>query len=135
MLSVGDNYVTNFSFTQDQVNAFAELTGDTNPIHIDPEFAANTPFKKPIMHGFLSASIFSRVLGTEFPGNGSVYLSQTMDFLRPMFVDEEYVANFEITEIDSRRKTAIIKTTITSTANNKITVKGEAKLMHKELIA
>ncbi|WP_044213024.1 MaoC family dehydratase [Flammeovirga sp. OC4] len=135
MLSIGDNYATNFSFTQNQVNAFAELTGDTNPIHIDDEFASKTPFKKPIMHGFLSASIFSRVLGTEFPGNGSVYLSQQMDFLRPMFVNEEYEANFEITEIDSRRKTAIIKTIITSVANKKVMVKGEAKIMHKELIA
>ncbi|NME70814.1 MaoC family dehydratase [Flammeovirga aprica] len=135
MLSIGDNYVTNFSFTQDQVNAFAELTGDTNPIHIDEEFASKTPFKKPIMHGFLSASIFSRVLGTEFPGNGSVYLSQQMDFLRPMFVEEEYEASFEITEIDSRRKTAIIKSTITSLVNKKVMVKGEAKIMHKELIA
>ncbi|MBB6461108.1 MaoC family dehydratase [Flammeovirga kamogawensis] len=134
MISLGDNYQTNFSFTQDQVNAFAELTGDTNPIHIDKEFASKTPFKKPIMHGFLSASIFSRVLGTEFPGNGSVYLSQTMNFLRPMFVDEEYQATFTVTDIDSKRKTAIIKTEILALSNKKITVKGEAKLMHKTLI-
>ncbi|NLR92710.1 MULTISPECIES: MaoC family dehydratase [Flammeovirga] len=133
MILIGNTYETTFSFTQDQVDAFAKLTGDTNPIHIDPEFAAGTPFKKPIMHGFLSASIFSRVLGTEFPGNGSVYLSQSMDFLRPMFVDEEYVATFEVTEIDSRRKTAIIKTVITS-SQKKVTVKGEAKIMHKTLI-
>ncbi|AZQ62340.1 MaoC family dehydratase [Flammeovirga pectinis] len=134
MISLEDNYQTNFSFTQEQVNAFAELTGDTNPIHIDEEFASKTPFKKPIMHGFLSASIFSRVLGTEFPGNGSVYLSQTMNFLRPMFVDEEYQATFTVTDIDSKRKTAIIKTEIIALSNKKITVKGEAKLMHKTLI-
>ncbi|OHX65307.1 MaoC family dehydratase [Flammeovirga pacifica] len=133
MLQIGQSYQVDFKFSQEDVNAFARLTGDTNPIHIDEEFAANTPFKKPIMHGFLSASIFSRVLGTEFPGNGSVYLSQNMDFLRPMFVDENYSAEFEITEIDSRRKTAIIKTTIKS-EQNKITVKGEAKIMHKTLI-
>lgn len=135
MLSVGDTYTTKFSFSQAQVDAFAQLTGDTNPIHIDEEFASKTPFKKPIMHGFLSASIFSRVLGTEFPGNGSVYLSQSMDFLRPMFVEEEYEATFTISEIDSRRKTALIKTQITSLTNKKVTVKGEAKIMHKELIA
>lgn len=135
MLSVGETYTTTFKFSQAQVNAFAELTGDTNPIHIDEDFASKTPFKKPIMHGFLSASIFSRVLGTEFPGNGSVYLSQTMDFLRPMFVDEDYEATFTISEIDSRRKTAIIKTQIIATSNKKVTVKGEAKIMHKELIA
>ncbi|ANQ48763.1 MaoC family dehydratase [Flammeovirga yaeyamensis] len=133
MLEIGQSYQVNFKFTQEEVNAFAQLTGDTNPIHIDEEFAAQTPFKKPIIHGFLSASIFSRVLGTEFPGNGSVYLSQTMDFLRPMFVEETYSAEFEISEIDSRRKTAVITTVIKSEAN-KVTVKGSAKIMHKTLI-
>lgn len=134
MLSVRDSYTTTFSFNQSEVNTFAELTGDTNPLHLDKEFAATTTFKKPIIHGFLSASIFSRVLGTQFPGNGSVYLSQKMDFLRPMFVEEEYQADFVISEIDSKRKTAIIKTTIKSLESNKITVRGEAKIMHQELI-
>ncbi|MFL5730355.1 MAG: MaoC family dehydratase, partial [Cytophagaceae bacterium] len=74
MIEQGQVYTESFSFTQEEVVRFAELTGDHNPIHLDPAYAANTLFKKPIMHGILGASVFSKVLGMQFPGEGTIYL-------------------------------------------------------------
>lgn len=63
MIKTGDKYRHEVTYTQEGVIAFAEITGDKNPIHLDPEFAAKTPFGRPIVHGFLSASVFSKVFG------------------------------------------------------------------------
>lgn len=67
MIKTGDKYRHEVTYTQEGVIAFAEITGDKNPIHLDPEFAAKTPFGRPIVHGFLSASVFSKVFGMLFP--------------------------------------------------------------------
>jgi len=133
MLKVGDTYEMPFSLTQQQVNAFAELSGDKNPVHIDEAFAANTSFKKPIVHGIFSAAIFSRILGTIFPGDGTIYLGQTLQFKRPVYPGEEYQARVEVVSLDGRNS-ATISTTLTHTATGKVVIDGEAKVMHKELI-
>lgn len=67
MIKTGDKYRHEVTYTQEGVIAFAEITGDKNPIHLDPEFAAKTPFGRPIVHGFLSAAVFSKVFGMLFP--------------------------------------------------------------------
>jgi len=105
-------YKTKFSFTQEDVNKFAELTGDKNPIHINEEFAKNTVFGKRILHGFLGASIFSKVFGTEFPGEGTIYLKQSLQFLKPMYPDFTYTAVFEIKDIYKEKSRALIRTYI-----------------------
>src|ERR1039458_7001087 len=85
MIEKGQVYKYAFSFTQKDVENFAKVTGDNNPIHLDNAYAAQTVFKKPIMHGFLGASIFSKVFGTLFPGEGTIYMKQSMAFVKPMF--------------------------------------------------
>ena len=134
MLKIDDNYEHHFSFTQDQVDKFIEISGDDNPIHYDTSYAAQTIFKKPIIHGIFTASVFSKVIGTIFPGNGSIYMSQQVDFLRPMYCDEVYIAFFKVLSIDEKRHTAEIETLIKNKETNKITVKGLAKVMNKEKI-
>lgn len=131
-MEVGDSYQITFSFTQDQVDAFCKVTGDDNPIHWDEAYAAQTPFKKPIIHGFLGGSIFSKVLGTLFPGKGSIYLKQHMDFMRPMFVEQSYRAEFKITAINREKHRATISTEVFDAATNKVTIKGEAEVQHAE---
>lgn len=131
-MEVGDSYTISFSFTQEQVAQFAEVTGDDNPIHLDADFAANTPFKKPIIHGFLGGSIFSKVLGTLFPGKGSIYIRQSMEFLRPMFVEQAYRADFKIVSINREKHRAVISTEVFDATTNKITIKGEAEMMNSE---
>lgn len=132
MIFAGDRYTMTFSFTQEDVNQFAKVTGDTNPLHIDPEFAAQTPFKRPIMHGMLSASIFSKVLGTEFPGQGTIYMHQSLSFLRPMYVDTQYRAEFHVSEVNDAKHTATITTEVFDQETGKATVKGEAKVMNPD---
>ena len=130
MLTQNQTYRHAFRYTQAQVEAFAEVTGDRNPVHLDAEYAAKTPFKKPIMHGFLSGSVFSKVFGTLFPGEGTIYLRQTMEFLRPMYVEVEYEAVFTIKEINAEKHRAIVETIIYDTTTQKPCLKGEAEVMN-----
>jgi acyl dehydratase len=133
MLQLGEKYIYKFSYTQEQVNAFAEVTGDNNPVHLDKEYAEKTIFKRPIAHGMLGASILSKVFGTIFPGEGTIYLNQTLNFLRPMFVDQEYEAVFEVKEIIADKNKAIISTTIQNNEGKSV-LTGEATIMNIEQI-
>ncbi len=123
-----------FRFSQADVVDFARVTGDNNPLHLDPEFAARTVFKRPIIHGMLGASIFTKVLGTEFPGYGSVYLAQTFEFLRPMYVETDYEATFTVQSLNPDKHTAEILGEIRDAVTQKITTRGVATLMHREKI-
>lgn len=132
MLEVGNSYSEEFSFSQEDVEKFAQVSGDFNPLHLDAEYAATTPFKKPIIHGFLGGSVFSKILGTKFPGEGSVYLKQSMDFKRPMFVGVKYQAVLTIKEADKEKHTALIETKILDAETGKVVTLGEALVMNKE---
>ncbi|WP_395768132.1 MaoC family dehydratase [Aquirufa sp.] len=132
-MKVGDFYEIEFSFTQEQVNDFCKISGDFNPLHWDANFAANTPFKKPIIHGALIASVFSRVMGMEFPGSGSVYLKQVSEFKRPLYVGQSYQAKFEVESINDVKHTAEIKTQVFEMERGKLMVDGVASVMHSDL--
>ena len=127
---VGEQFEHSFRFTQEDVVKFAQVTGDVNPVHLDEKYAATTPFKRPILHGFLSGSVFSKVFGTIFPGEGSIYLSQQMAFKRPMYAEQDYLASFTIVEADGAKGTLTIFGKITD-SNGKICLEGEGKLMNK----
>jgi len=131
-IKIGDTYSHNTRFTQANVNIFAEITGDNNPIHINEEYAANTPFKRPIVHGFYAGSVFSKVFGTMFPGEGTIYMFQEMTFLSPVFVETDYVAKFEVIKINEEKHRAVIKCSLEN-FEGKIAVSGTAMLMHKDL--
>ena len=133
MMEVGQTFELPFQFSQDQVDQFALVTGDDNPLHLDAAYAAGTLFKRPIMHGFLSASVFSRIFGTLFPGEGTIYLSQNLRFLRPMFVEEPYRAVVEVVEADPEKHLARIQTEIKDN-QGKTTISGEALLLNQEKI-
>jgi acyl dehydratase len=134
MIELGQTYSHEFKFSQDEVNRFAEVTGDKNPVHTNPEFAANTIFKKPIMHGMLGAALFSKVFGVLFPGEGTIYLKQSLNFLRPMFVDINYTAEFRVIEIIKDKNTAIVETVIKDKQTGKVCTKGEATVMNIDKI-
>jgi acyl dehydratase len=131
---IGDEYRHRFSFTQDDVIKFAEVSGDNNPIHLDAEYAAQTAFKRPIIHGHLSSSVFTRFLGTGIPGGpGSIYIKQVTEYKRPMFVDTEYEVVFRIVSIDEKRHIAEIATEIVDITTKKITITGTGTLMNTSL--
>jgi acyl dehydratase len=132
MIPLNTVYRHNFSFTQNDVILFAKVSGDNNPLHLDAEFAASTPFKRPIIHGALASSVFSKIMGTEFPGFGSVYMKQVSEYKRPMFVDIEYEAVFTIMSINVDKHTAEISTEIFDVATGKKTTEGMAVIMNKQ---
>lgn len=134
MIQVNDTYIHRFSFTQQQVEEFARVTGDNNPVHTDAAFAAATLFKVPIMHGMLGAALFSKIFGTLFPGEGTIYLGQTLNFLRPMYAGKEYEAIFTVKEVYAEKHRAIVETKIIDPETQKIVTDGEATIMNEEKI-
>jgi acyl dehydratase len=130
----GEVYNEEFSFTQEDVNQFAQITGDHNPIHLDAEYAANTLFKKPIIHGILGASVLSKILGMYFPGKGTIYLQQEVSFKRPMYVEVTYEAILTVKDINKEKHLAYIETKIIEKESGKINLIGEACIMNKEKI-
>jgi 3-hydroxybutyryl-CoA dehydratase len=128
-MKLNETFEYQFSFSQEDVDNFAKVTGDDNPIHIDEEYAQKSIFKKRIVHGFLSGSVFSKVFGTMWPGNGTIYLNQKMSFVKPMYTDEEYVATFEVIDVLPKNM-FLINTTITN-RNNESTIEGEALIKYK----
>ncbi len=133
MLEQGQIHTHKFSFAQTDVEAFARISGDTNPLHLDADYAAKTVFRRPIMHGFLGASVFSKVMGTQFPGEGSIYLKQSMEFVQPMFTDVLYEAVFTVMEI-LPKSSARIETRIVELESGKTVTLGEATVMNRQLI-
>lgn len=130
-LKIGSTYTEKVKFTQENVNKFAEITGDNNPIHVNKEYAAKTLFGKPIVHGFFAGAVFSKVFGTTWPGEGTIYLFQDMTFRAPVFVEEEYIAKFEVLDVDEERHRGIIQC-ILETSDGKAVINGQAKLIHTE---
>lgn len=128
--------VTTFTmnFSQADVEAFARISGDANPIHLDEAYAATTPFKRPIMHGILGAALFSRAMGMEFPGPGTIYMSQTLAFKRPMYAGTDYTVTLTVTAHDPAKHTASLLTEIKDTATGKLCTTGEAVVMNGDVL-
>lgn len=124
--NIGDYFKEDFSFKQKEVIQFAKLTGDCNPLHLDEEFAKQSIFKRPIIHGFLSASIFSKIIGMKFPGEGSIYLTQELSFHRPMYIETMYTAKLVITEVNHLNNHIHLETTVFTKKNDKTTISGKA---------
>lgn len=130
-IKLGDTYQETVRFTQERVQLFAEVTGDNNPIHVDPVYAATTPFGKPIVHGFFAGSVFSKVFGTTWPGEGTIYMYQEMSFRAPVFVEQMYTAKFEVIELIEEKQRATIQC-ILEDQEGKPAIIGTAKLLHKD---
>ncbi len=97
---VGQHASFTKTFTDDDVRRFVEITGDVNPLHVDEDFARATRFGRRVLHGMLTASIFSTMVGMLLPGTGAIYRSQTLRFLLPVRAGETVTAHFVIRSID-----------------------------------
>lgn len=133
MFQLNEVYTHSFQFSQEEVNQFAKVTGDNNPVHTDAAYAAKTMFKRPIMHGMLSASLFSKVFGTLFPGEGTIYLKQSLSFLKPMYVDTVYQAVFTVKEVFKDKNRAVVETLIKN-PDGLVCTSGEATIMNVDKI-
>jgi 3-hydroxybutyryl-CoA dehydratase len=110
------------------IRAFAELSGDFNPVHLDDEFARTTRFGRRIAHGMLGASLISTVLGTKLPGQGAIYLSQTLQFVAPIFPGDTITAKATVTKI-KEGKPIITLETVCENQRGETLIKGEAVVL------
>lgn len=125
---VGDSAEITKTIEQSDVDAFANVTGDHNPVHVDEEFAKTTRFGKRIAHGMLTASLISAVLANKLPGEGSVYLGQTLQFVAPVFPGDEITARVTVKAI--REDKPIVKLeTICVNQRGEIVIRGEATVL------
>ena len=127
---VGDSAEITKTIEQSDIDAFASVTGDRNPVHVDEEFAKTTRFGKRIAHGMLTASLISAVLANKLPGEGSVYLGQTLQFVAPVFPGDEITARVTVKEI--REDKPIVKLeTICMNQRGEVVIRGEATVLKR----
>lgn len=127
-LAVGDAAELTRSVTAGTIREFVEATGDDNPLHSDPAFAATTRFGEVIAPGILTGGLVSAVIGTRLPGPGTVYLSQTFRFLRPVRIGDTIRARVEVMEVLPERNRVALRTACVNQAGE-IVIEGEAWVM------
>ena len=127
-MKIGDSFRVEREITDELIRAFAELSGDRNPIHLDEEFAKTTRFGRRIAHGMLSGAFISAVLGFELRERKIVYLSQTMRFTAPVFIGDTITTTATVEAIRPERGIVTLATICTN-QNGEVTLRGEAVLM------
>jgi 3-oxoacyl-[acyl-carrier protein] reductase len=111
-LKIGQTETLSRRITAEDVAAFARLSGDYNALHIDEEFAARTEFTQRVVHGFLHASLLSTLVGTKLPGRGALYVSQSIQFSRPVFIGDTVEASATVEKIDEETRLITLRTQI-----------------------
>lgn len=132
MFKVGDQFKQEFSYTQEEVDMYAKVSGDTNPLHIDEEAGKNSMFGRRIIHGFLGASIFTRIFGTLWYADGTVYMAQSVKWMRPMYTEKQYVGVITVKEINAEKHRVTYTCEVFDVETGEQTITGEATLMNKK---
>ena len=127
-IGIGNSFAKTREVTEELVRAFAELSGDFNPIHLDEKFAANTRFGRRIAHGMLSGAFISAVLGNEFHERKIVYLSQKMKFVSPVYIGDTITTTATVKQIREERRIVTLETVCTN-QDDTVSVQGEAMVM------
>lgn len=127
-IKIGDSFKKDRLVTDELVRAFAEVSGDFNPIHLDEEFAKTTRFGRRIAHGMLSGALISAVLGYEMSERKIVYLSQTLKFTAPVFIGDTVTTTATVTAI-REDKNIVTMDTVCTNQNGESVVKGESVVM------
>jgi 3-hydroxybutyryl-CoA dehydratase len=126
-LSLGQEASLTKTVSETDIVAFADISGDRNPVHLDAEYAATTIFKERIAHGMLSAAYISAVFGMKLPGPGAIYISQTLNFKAPVKIGDTVVAAVKVIELVPEKRRARFE--CVCSVNDKPVVQGEAVLM------
>lgn len=129
---VGQKAEASKCFTMEDVLQFAQLSGDNNPLHVDEAYAEQGRFGRCVVHGILVSGLISKVLGTQLPGEGSIYLEQNLSFRKPVYVGDTVTARIRITEIRQEKKIVILETNVYDQAEQCI-ILGTAKILYERL--
>ena len=124
-LTVGQSYEKSFAITAELIERFAEVTGDHNPIHLDEDYAGKSLFKRRVAQGMLQAGLLSGILGCHFPGVGTIYLYQTLKFIKPVFINDQITLSLTVLEIISEKNRVRLETLFTN-QNGETVITGEA---------
>lgn len=128
MLKPGDTASRSKPITDETVRGFAEVTGDTNPVHLDDEYAAGTRFGRRIAHGMIAAGMISATLANDLPGPGTVYLGQSLQFKAPVFLDDTVTATVTVLKVREDKPIITLETVCTN-QNDETVLEGEATVM------
>lgn len=126
-LSIGMSHETHHVITENDIELFAQVSGDRNPLHMDDEFAKQTPFGQRIAHGALTASYISGILGNNLPGPGSIFTGLSMRFRRPVFIGSEVLVRVVVSEMLPRGNRVTLK--VSCNVDGKAAISGEAQVM------
>lgn len=114
------------TITDADIKAYAGISGDRNPVHMNDEYAEKSRFKRRIAHGMISSSFFSALFGTKLPGEGCVYASQNLQFKRPVYLSDTVTAKIIVKSVDLIKRKVLFRTVCS--VKNKIVIDGEAEL-------
>lgn len=129
-LEIGMSECLGKTITEADILNFAGVSLDVNPLHLNEEYAKTTMFKGRIAHGIIGAGLISAVIGTKLPGEGTIYLSQNLNFLSPVKIGDTITAKVEILELNQEKKKVVLKTTCTN-QDGILVIDGEAKVLKK----
>jgi 3-hydroxybutyryl-CoA dehydratase len=124
-IKIGDRASLSLRITEAHIVAYAEITGDVNPVHVDAEFAKHTMFGERIAHGMLVAGLISAVLGTQLPGPNSIYLGQELRFMAPVKIGDTVTAVVTVTEKRDDKRIIKLQTTV-SNQRGEVVIDGTA---------
>lgn len=124
-IAVGDKASFQYTLSNRDIDKFANLSGDFNPLHVDDEYASSTPFGRRIVHGMFLASLFSRLVGMYLPGRRCLYLAQSLDFVHPVFAGDRIEVQGEVKHKQNVTNTLVIRTEI-YTLSGQLAVRGKA---------
>lgn len=127
-LNIGDIAVFEKTITESDVYQFAGVSGDMNPAHVNEKFAKDGPFKSRVVHGMLTASLISTVLGTKLPGPGAIYLGQDIKFIKPVFFNDTIKAQVTVSEVNLEKNICVLDTRCFN-QNDEVVVIGRATIM------
>ncbi len=127
-MKIGDTATRTFIASDEIVRGFSELMGDRNPVHLDEEFAQSTRFGRRIAHGMIAASQISAAIGNTLPGPGTIYLSQSLQFLAPVFIGDVVTTRVTVISIKEGKPIATLET-ICENQKREIVLKGEAVVL------
>lgn len=123
-MKIGDAVIREKTITENEVKLFAELSGDKNPIHLNDDYAKNTIFKKRIVQGILVAGQISAILANDLPGEGTIYLKQELNFVKPVFIGDKVLTKVAVLEIREDKPIARLETNCL--VHNEIVIQGFA---------
>jgi 3-hydroxybutyryl-CoA dehydratase len=128
-IAVGDTASLTRQVTEEDIALFAQVTGDTNPVHFDEAFAAQTRFGRRIAHGMILAGYISAVVGTVLPGPGVIYMSQSLSFKAPVYPGDTITSSVEVTRVREDKPIITLRTTCTN-QDGVLVLDGEAVMFH-----